>query len=105
MKLSQINKKNIKSFILGNINFYKDTFIGSAEHVKEQYLYRMSLCSEDCIITGQCKECSCPTRKKMWAPESNNCIYPDFMSGSKWKTYKKENNINIKKKKKILEDV
>lgn len=104
MNLNQLSLKNIKSFIEGNYRFYKDKIHKLPEFTKEQYYYRLYLCKDDCLITGRCIICACPTVKKAFSTESCN---PDrilkLMSGGEWRSYKKDHNItdelllNIKK--------
>ena len=68
------------------------------QHIQEQYLYRIQVCKDkeyNCLEERYCVKCGCPTLKKMWAPEADECDYPDFMSGLKWKEYKEKNNIKI----------
>lgn len=104
MKLSQITIKNIKSFIEGNMRFYIDKIHSLPEFTKEQYYYRLYQCKDDCLITGICMNCTCPTIKKAFATKScNENRILDLMPGGEWRAYKKANNItdelllNIKK--------
>ena len=101
----EITAAKIRSFIQGNINFYKEKIVGQPVHLQEQYLYRISLCINDCVVNKACKHCGCPVNKKMWAPESNGCEYPDFMSGSAWQDYKEKNKIDLEKIKINIKDV
>jgi len=93
--MSNINLKNIKSFILGNVNYYLDKIIDLPIHLKEQYYYRLYTCKDTCLMSGRCKICNCPTIKKAFSPDScNKELFPDFLPGLEWKEYKEKNNIN-----------
>lgn len=93
--MSDINIKNIKSFIIGNMNYYLNKIINLPIHLKEQYYYRLYICKDDCLVNRKCKVCNCPTIKKAFAPESCNPErFPDFLPGNEWKEYKNKNNIN-----------
>lgn len=96
MKLKEIlNLNNIKSFIVGNSLYYYDMMIGLPEYYKEQVIYRMDKCKDDCLPNGECIKCGCPTIKKMMNPESCNGgeRFPDIMNKEDWEEFKKENNI------------
>lgn len=93
--MSQSLNIKIKSFILGNLNYYLDKIIDLPPHLKQQYYYRLWTCKDTCLNQGYCKMCTCPTIKKAFAPDSCNPeLFPDFMPGSAWEKFKKENNIN-----------
>lgn len=93
--MEKINSKNVKSFLLGNLNYYKNKIIGQPQHLKEQYYYRLYNCKDDCLISGRCKVCNCPTLKKAWSPGSCNLErHPNFMAGQEWEDYKIAKNIN-----------
>lgn len=102
----KINIKNIKSYILGNLNYYLNQIIDLPLHLKEQYYYRLFKCKDDCLVTGQCKICTCPTVKKAFAPDSCNPErFPNFLPGLEWREYKEKNNIeNIQEIIKEIED-
>lgn len=93
--MKEINLKNIKSFILGNINYYLSKIVNLPEHLKEQYYYRLYKCKDDCLPNRRCKECNCPVLKKAFAPDSCNLNrFPNFLPGKEWQEYKEKNNIN-----------
>lgn len=93
--MNKFNIKNIRSFILGNINYYLDKIIELPLHLKEQYYYRLYTCKDTCLMTGRCIKCNCPTIKKAFSPDScNKDLFPDFLPGLEWIDYKKKNNIN-----------
>jgi len=96
MKLKDIfNKENIKSFIEGNLTYFKKELGGLEPHIEEQIAYRLALCHDDCVATGECKYCGCPTHKKALVKKSCNKgeRFPDMMNKEDWKQYKKENEI------------
>lgn len=95
MKISDIlNITNIKHFIEGNAKYYYDKFFGLPQHIREQVLYRLEQCKDDCVIEGKCKVCDCPVDKKVFQSESCNKEerFPDLMDNVKWEKFKKENN-------------
>lgn len=94
--MSRITLENIKSFLVGHYNYYKDKLGLLPEHKKEQVLYRLSRCENDCVVTGKCMYCGCPTQKKVFAPTSCNKgkRFPDFMSEEKWYKFKKKKGID-----------
>lgn len=95
MKLSQISVKNIKSFIQGNLAYYTDKIYNLPDYIKEQYYYRLYQCKDDCLITGRCIKCGCPTLKKAFAKDScNPGVILDLMPGGVWRQYKIDNNIS-----------
>lgn len=95
MKLNQISVKNIKSFIEGNLAYYTDKIYDLPDYIKEQYYYRLYQCKDDCLITGRCKMCTCPTLKKAFAKDScNPGVILDLMPGGVWRQYKIDNNIS-----------
>lgn len=104
--MSKINIKNIKSYIQGNFRYHTQSIKPLPDHLKEQYYYRLYKCKDDCLITGECIKCSCPTEKKAFATDScNEERFPRFLSGGEWKKYKEENNINnIEEIKELIEN-
>lgn len=95
MNLNQITIQNIKSFIEGNLAYYIDKIYELPDYLKEQYYYRLYQCKDDCLITGKCKICTCPTLKKAFANKScNPGVILDLMPGGEWRDYKKENDVS-----------
>ena len=95
--MSKINLKNIKSYIQGNLRYHFKTILPLPDHLKEQYYYRLYKCKDDCLKSSKqlCEGCGCPVIKKAFASESCNLErFPNFLSGSKWREYKEQNNIN-----------
>lgn len=104
--LKDINLKSIKSYVQGNYRYHTQTIFPLANHLKEQYYYRLYVCKDDCLITGTCMNCTCPTIKKAFATDScNKDRFPEFLSGGEWREYKKEHKIeNIEEIIKEVED-
>ena len=91
---SKITKKNVLAFIQGNYAYYYDKLFGIPPHIKEQVLYRYSICT-DCIKQEACQYCTCDPIKKAFNTESCNGgeRFPDLMDDEKWEEFKKENNV------------
>lgn len=92
-----ITPKKVLSFIQGNFLYYMDELFGRPDYIKEQILYRLNKCKDDCLIENECIYCGCPPRKKSHVKESCNAgkRFPDLMEEQEWINYKKENDINI----------
>lgn len=88
---------NIKSFIEGNLAYYKDKLLSSPPYLQEQYHYRLSVCNTSCIPHNACEVCQCPPLKKAWVTAScnNGEKFPDLMDYPDWEDFKTRNNINI----------
>lgn len=96
MKIKDIfDADNIKSYIEGNGKYFYDNLIGLPQHQKEQIAYRLEMCKNDCVPNGTCKNCTCPTKKKVFATKScnNGERFPDIMSKEKWEEFKIKNGI------------
>lgn len=96
MKIKDLlNLKNITSFIEGNGKYFLDKLSPEPQYLKEQRIYRLSKCNEDCLVTGKCVICKCPPHKKVFVNEScNPDRFPDIMNEENWDKFKKENNLN-----------
>ncbi len=88
--------ENIKNYLEGNAKYYYDKFVGEPRHLREQRLYRLYMCKDDCLVEGECKECGCPVDKKVFNDKSCNKgeRFPDIMDNEKWDLFKKENGID-----------
>ena len=85
---------NIKSFIEGNFNYYIHKIGWYPAYKAEQILYRMEQCKNDCIPSGECIICNCPTEKKMFATKScNEERFPDIMNEKDWNKFKIQEGI------------
>lgn len=96
MKIKDIlNIKNVASFIEGHAKYFYDELVGLPEHQKEQVMYRLSVCKDDCVPNKKCKYCGCPPEKKAFSTVSCNEgeRFPDIMSKDKWEEFKKEKGI------------
>ena len=89
------NIKNISHFIEGNAKYYYDKLIGEEQYLREQRLWRLYQCKDDCVVTGECKHCGCPTKKKVFQDETcGGGRFPDIMNEKDWTEYKIKHNIN-----------
>lgn len=95
MKLKDIfNIKNVSNFVEGNAKYFYDKLIGLPQHKREQVAYRLNICKNDCVPTGKCVKCGCPTEKKLHVDEScNTNRFPDMMNEEDWNKFKEENKI------------
>lgn len=93
-----ITPTRIFQFIEGNIKLLGDRLGKLPHHTKEQVLYRSEICKNDCMKRGYCVNCGCKVPGKLYVNKSCNKgkRFPDLMNESKWKKYKKDNNIEIK---------
>ena len=94
--MAKITLKNIVAFTIGNINYYRDKLNLLPEYKKEQALYRLDKCKNDCVVLQKCIHCGCPTHKKVFAPESCNGgkRFPDFMEEKEWYKFKVKKGID-----------
>lgn len=85
------------SYIEGNTNYLLDRYDLFPEYKKEQVLWRLQLCKEDCVKEGACQYCGCPPEKKAFVQTSCNKgdRFPDMMSKEEWEKFKDEKQINI----------
>lgn len=98
MKLKDITNANIKSYIEGNLRYFLNNRKLMPDFIMEQVYYRLQVCKNDCVVTGRCKVCNCPTKKKAFATRScnNGELFPDlFLDEGDWEEYKLLNNIKI----------
>jgi hypothetical protein len=95
MKLKDIfDIKNVSNFIEGHAKYIYDRIIGLPKHQQEQMLWRLSICKDDCLVTGECIICKCPPEKKATTISSCNPErFPDMMDEEQWNEYKEVNNI------------
>ena len=93
----KITPKKILQFIEGNLKMLGDQFDILPHHEKEQVLYRMDICKDDCVKQGYCKYCGCSVPGKMYVNQSCNGgeRFPDLMTKDAWQKYKEEHNIII----------
>ena len=99
MKIKDIfNIKNISNFIEGNAKYYYNKLLPFPQHIREQVLYRLYVCKDDCVKTGVCSGCGsgCPTEKKVFVNSSCNegKKFPDFMDNTNWLIFKQQHNLN-----------
>jgi hypothetical protein len=85
---AQINLKNIKAYIQGNIRYqlyYSKFSFFIPKHIKEQIQYRISSMDLECYTMGQCKMCGCNTTAlQMSNKECDKPCYPKMQTKSNW---------------------
>jgi hypothetical protein len=89
--------KKVIQFIEGNLKMLGDEFNLLPDYQKEQVLYRLEICKNDCVKSGSCKYCGCSVPGKLYVSEScnNGARFPNMMDENEWSEYKEENNIKI----------
>lgn len=98
-KKPELTWDNVKSFLEGNISYYKQYFLSSPPYLQEQYHYRLSVCRDSCIPNDSCEVCTCPPIKKAWVTKScnNGEKFPDLMDEESWEDFKNVHDIDIPK--------
>lgn len=93
----KITVKNILSYLEGNTKYLLDIFDMFPSYKKEQVLWRLQLCKEDCVKNNECEYCGCPPHKKAFVDESCNKgdRFPNMMDEEEWEKFKNNNKINI----------
>lgn len=91
----KITPKKILQFIEGNIKMLGDTFHLLPEHEKEQVIYRLQICKDECVQLGYCVYCGCSIPGKLYVKKSCNKgdRFPNIMPKADWEDFKKLNNI------------
>jgi hypothetical protein len=94
-----ITPKKILQFIEGNLKMAGDQLNMLPGYKKEQVLYRLEMCKDDCVPQGNCKNCGCSVPGKLYVNESCNGgeRFPDLMGFEDWQKFKEDNNITISK--------
>ena len=98
MNFKDLTPENIKAYFQGNLRLLLDEeFNILAPHLKEQVLYRASICKDTCLINKECEYCGCSTPAKLYVTKSCNKgeKFPDLMDEVNWNTFKIENNVNL----------
>lgn len=92
---SSVTPKNVRDYIVGNFNYFKNKVFPSPPYIKEQIAYRLFLCKDDCVPNRACKYCGCPPKKKVWLKDScnKNERFGPLLDKEEWTKFKKENNI------------
>ena len=93
-----LNKKNVKNFIEGNINYLRQrsTFFKLPVHIQEQAVYRAMLCF-DCLQLGRCKSCNCKTPESFYSPDNGDELgkWGPMLGMHDGTKYKQQHNIVI----------
>jgi hypothetical protein len=94
-----ITPKKILQFIEGNLKMVGDGINMLPGYKKEQVLYRLEICKEDCVPAGACKYCGCSVPGKLYVNESCNGgeRFPNMMDFEEWQKYKEEHDIKIER--------
>lgn len=89
--------KKIYQFIEGNMKMVGDQINLLPLYQKEQVLYRLDICKEDCVPQGRCGYCGCSLPGKLYVKESCNegKRFPDLMEYNEWQKFKEDNKIII----------
>jgi hypothetical protein len=97
--MQKITTKKVLQFLEGNIKMLGDKFNLLKNHEKEQVLWRLELCKNDCVLEGKCKWCGCSVPGKLYVKKSCNegVRFPDIMDEWEWQEWKKINNIEVSK--------
>ena len=92
-----ITPNKIYQYFQGNLRLLGSHFNTLSPHLKEQVIYRMTICEEDCVKSGKCKYCLCDLPGKFYTDISCNLgeKFPDLMEKEDWEIYKKEHDINL----------
>lgn len=100
----EFSLRNVKSFLSAKKRQIYDKFVGLEPHIKEQILYRHSLCKNDCFVPDEdghtgCIYCGCDPYGKAFSKKSCNKgeRFPDLMDKETWNKYKE----TIKKENKL----
>jgi len=99
MKIQQLFKpSNIRNFIEGNINIFKEksSFMQLDLHIQEQAIYRAALCME-CLDKGACTECGCITPHLFYAANKEDALlkWGKMLEEKEWEVFKEEHNLEI----------
>lgn len=112
-KKKEYNLANIKSFVQGNIGYFKDKLNILPQFVKEQVYLRIYTCKDTCLAQdsihgseGECEKCGCPALRKAYAMQScNPDKHANIMDYVAWQEYKAKNNIDIDLIMTVVEDI
>ena len=94
-----ITPKKVLQFIEGNLKMLGDQINLLPEWQKEQVLYRLEICKNDCVPNGACHYCGCAVPGKLYVWQSCNGgeRFPDMMEPQAWENFKQVNNITSNK--------
>lgn len=87
---AKMTPSNIKGFLQGNIRKILDSVNYLPEHIKEQWIFRIGMMDESCLINKQCPcECKVPEKQLEDRPCENNC-YTKMLSKEDWIVFKSQ---------------
>lgn len=83
---------NIENFVVGNYYHLLSKWELEPIHVREQAIFRMSLC-KDCLDNGYCTNCGCPTPNMFFSPnkEDPKHKWGKMMPPLQWEAFKRDN--------------
>lgn len=104
-----LKQDNVKNFIQGHLNKFLDNteYMSLELHIKEQVVYRASLC-QDCYINGSCVKCGCKTPDMFYSPNKVDSLgkWNEMIEDkNQWEAFKVENNINMDNLKELAEEL
>lgn len=98
---AKINLSNIKGFLQAHYRQILDEMGFLDKHIYEQWIYRIGIMNEECLINGMCPcECEVPAKQLEDRSCDNHC-YRDMLSKEEWEEYKNEVEIEQDFKKAI----
>lgn len=87
---AKINLKNIKGYLQAHYRQVLDDMGFLEKHVYEQWVYRIGVMDESCLINGMCPcECEVPAKQLEDRSCENHC-YKNMLSKEEWEEYKRE---------------
>jgi hypothetical protein len=109
MNKKDINLKNIKAYVQGNLRYlteqYGPEFLKMEPHIREQVMFRMDIANPECKKAKSCIKCGCDTPQLFYADKQcgGEC-YPKMMNKEEWKNYQKHlSNYSLENKIEIIE--
>lgn len=87
---AKINVPNVKGYLQAHFRYVLDEFDYLNEHIKEQWIYRIGVMDENCLINGMCPcECSVPEKQLESRPCDHNC-YGFMLNEKEWEEFKEQ---------------
>lgn len=95
LKDSESLKEKIKlvyNYLLANYRYklYDSKFkFLIRQHIKEQYLYRLSITNKPCLYNGACVKCGCKIPQLQFSNLAcEGYCYSEMLSKKRWEAYK-----------------
>jgi hypothetical protein len=103
-----LKKDNIKNFIQGHLNKFLDNteYMSLELHIKEQVIYRASLC-QDCYYNGSCLKCGCKTPDMFYSTNKVDSLgkWKEMLDKEQWNIFKVDNKIDMNSLSNIAEEL